>query len=104
MSELRSRLDKIKRHEFRGKVWKLKWRAPRNGKNTKPGHNTFGLADPNTNTLIIFPSKDPWDLLDTVLDETTHANFFDLDNDAVREAVGAQVALLKRMGAKITFE
>lgn len=101
---LRERLDTIKSHDFRGKTWKIKWRAPRRLKSTPPGHNLFGLADANTNTLTIFPSKDPWDLLDTVLDETTHANFFDLDNDAVREAVQAQVELLKRMGMKISFE
>ena len=99
----RERLDKIKTHVFRGKTWKIKWRAPRNSKHDPPGYNRFGLADPNSNTLTIFPSKDPWDLLDTVLDETMHANFFDLDNDAVSEAVMAQISLLKRMGMEITF-
>ena len=103
MKDPRAKLDSIKRHTFRGKVWKIKWRAPRNLKHDPPGHNRFGLADPNNNTLTIFPSADPWDLLDTVLDETTHANFFDLDNDAVREAVTDQIALLKRMGMNLSF-
>ena len=100
----RVRLKEIKQHEFRGKVWKIKWRAPRNDKHTPPGYNNFGLCDPNTNTLTIFPSKDAWDLLDTVLDESIHANHFVLDNDAVREGVVSIVALLKRMGMKITFK
>lgn len=100
---LREQLDTIKSHIFRGKVWKIKWRAPRRTKDTPLGYNLFGLADIETKTLHIFPSRDPWDLLDTVLDETTHANFFDRDNDSVREAVQSQIELLKRMGMKITF-
>jgi hypothetical protein len=101
---MKPRFPAIRSHVFREKKFKIKWRAPRNCKDTPKGHNEFGRYDPNKMELMIFPSSDPMELLDTVLDETTHANYPDLDNDSVREGVESTMSLLKRMGMKVTFE
>ncbi len=94
----------IKSHEFRGRKFKIAWRAPKRTKDAPADETLFGLYDPNRMKLWIYPSADPMELLDTVLDETTHANYPDLDNESVSEGVAATMALLKRMGMKITFE
>lgn len=98
------RFPAIKSHDFNGRTWKIVWRAPKRDKNCPPGHMYFGHCDHNRTKLYIYPSSDPLELLDTVLDESTHAYFYDLDNDAVRDYVTELMGLFKRMGIKVTFD
>lgn len=93
----------IRSHIFRDRKFKIKWRAPKRDKNCPKGHVYFGNYDPNKMELMIYPSEDPLELLDTVLDETAHANWPDIDNESIREGVLDTMKLLKRMGIKVSF-
>lgn len=103
MRQGKARLRKVRTHVFRGGRYKTIWRAPRRSKTDVPGETRFGLCDFERKKLWMFPSKDPYEFLDTVLHETMHANHPDLDEHSVRAGVESQVAFLKRLGMKISF-
>lgn len=93
----------IRTHRFRDKLWKILWRAPHPDKNLPSGHEYFGDCDWEKSTLKIYPSEDGLELLDTVLEETFHACFYDLDDPSVREAVRDIIELLRRMKMRVSF-
>jgi hypothetical protein len=102
-AEARS-LKRPKTHTFRGRLFRLFFKRPKNDGKLEKDQQYFGECDYHARTMHIFPSKDAEELLDTVLEEGIHACFFDLEDCAVREAVRDIMRFLRRMGMKITFE
>lgn len=101
---MKPRFPAIRKHQFGDRDWKIIWRRPKRDKKLPVNKEYHGNCDANTGRIWIYPSEDPLELLHTVLDEGTHGCFFDLDNDAVATYADDVIALLKRMGIKISFK
>lgn len=97
------KFPRILTHTFRDRCFRIFWKAPRRDKACPPGYEYFGECDYHKRTMQIYPSKNGLELLDTVLEEATHACFFDLDDDSVRDFVRDTRRLLVRMGVEVSF-
>ncbi len=98
-------MKRVRSHRWRDKLWKIVWRRPKRKKNLSKDLELWGQCDPNTNKIWLFcKHKDPYNLLSTIIDEATHACFWDLDDGAVESFSTDTINFLKRIGMKITFE
>ncbi len=74
---MKIKYKKPKKWTFKGKKYKIRWRKPRNALATC---ESPAEKDP---VITIGSNLLEGELLSAVIDEVTHAHFWDLDNDSV---------------------
>lgn len=99
----------IKTATVHGKRYKVRWRRPKPcpTKGEKPGQFDGKCDAPTTllKEIYIHKSKDPFVLVETVAHELLHSGLgWSLAEEFVDKYAEDLVRMLRRMGAKITFE
>ena len=94
----------VKSHVFRGKRYNIKW-VPPSKLNTKEhkdkGETCFGVCNPPTRkgkSIKIDNTLKDFDKLETIVHESLHAVFWDLDEYAVQDAAEDLAKLLWKLG------
>jgi cell division FtsZ-interacting protein ZapD len=85
----------IKTHTFRDRLFRMIWR--------RPAPKDEGQCDYDNRAISIHPNSDAKELLLTVIHESFHACFFDIDNGIVDDYERDLDRLLTRMGIEVSF-
>ncbi len=102
-----------KTHRFRELFYRLRWRKAPMSRKERKQHSKAGLElmgrhyppyDTHCGMIYIDKSLPPGDLLDTIIHESLHACFHDLDENAVTEASESITKLLQRIGIQVSFK
>ena len=94
----------VKSHVFRGKRYNIKWVPPSKLKSKadeSKGEVCFGICNPPTKkgkSIKIDNTLTDFDKLETIVHESLHAVFWDLDEYAVRDAAVDLSKLLWKLG------
>lgn len=90
--------DKIKTHTFRNKRFRMVWRGG------KTYHGKCDDPKDSGRCISVGINSDNLVTVGTVIHESIHAAFFDLDEAAVEAAERDIMRLFRRMGMKVTFD
>lgn len=86
-------------------TYRIEWRRPPRPRKGVPKYKQmYGDCDLQKRRIRIAPDTDPLELLFTMIHESWHACFPDLDDDSVDDWETCVQRLAKRMGLKVTFE
>lgn len=91
-------------HAFRGRKFRILWKRPKKTKKTPKNWEYFGEVDLEKRRMVIHPSKDPEELLGTIIHECFHAACYDVEDSVVDHFEQDTMRLLRRMGLTVTFE
>lgn len=98
----------IRTHSVRGKNFHVVWKRPpgRPPKSTGKDYWAGQCESPRDKgrELWLTPEQDGLDMVGTVVHEVAHGAFWDLSEEAIEEYEASVIRLLRRMGARVTFE
>lgn len=100
---MKNRFPTIRSHRFRDKLFHILWRRPRWNADMIVSGQCDHRETPNAR-MYIYPSKDPLELLATMIHEAVHAGFSDIEDVAVGEWERDLIRLLRRMKIKVEFD
>jgi hypothetical protein len=96
--------SKIKTASFRGRKFQILWKKPRkSSKEETAAHGACDCPADSGKRIYIHPNPNHEELLDTVIHESLHAAFWDLEETAVTQCCEDLRHLLKRMGLQVKF-
>jgi hypothetical protein len=105
----RLKFPRLKTHIFNGHRFRISWRSPKRTKKEKRqklyNYGSAHLSAPRQLSFSMDPKLHPavFDLFSTLLHESTHAAFPQLDEDSVLEFEKDFTQLIRRLKIKMEF-